>query len=137
MISADVVTPGGGVERREIHCPVRVVPGAGPRVEPEVRREMLLIETARVREQALERERVGDYRGAKEALHGIAYDVLSSPYASDARLRDEAEDLQAMADLVSPAAPMSAEDKKYLFQRAYESARSKSEGYKKINRKRP
>jgi Ca-activated chloride channel family protein len=137
VIRGDVLTLDGEVERREIQCPVRVLPGAGPKVEPEVRREMLLIETARAREEALERERRGDYHGVKHALHAVAEAIAASPYATDGRLMDEADDLRTMADLASPAAPMRAEDKKYLFQRAYESARSKGESYKKISRKKP
>ena len=127
------MTPTGAVERREITCPVRVVPGEGARVEPEVRREMLLLETARAREEALERERQGDHRGAAASLQTAAHQIRTSYYADDARLANEAADLEVLADSAF-LAPMSAMDKKYLFQRAHEAGRGRREAYKKVDR---
>jgi len=133
VIRADVLTPGGGVERREVTCPVRMVPGEGPRVEPEVRREMLLIQTARARETALTNERHGDFAAAADALRSVAYSVRESEVFLDDRLREEAEDLERMAAR-SIEGPMSLQDKKYLNQRAYEASRGKREAYKRVKR---
>jgi Ca-activated chloride channel family protein len=134
VIRADVLTHAGAVERREITCAVRVVPGEGPRVDPEVRRELLLLETARAREEALERESRGDYQGAAMSLGAVARCIRESSFADDERLSEEALDLGEMAAALG-SAPMSAMDKKYLYQRAHEAARGKKEAYKKIARK--
>jgi hypothetical protein len=96
---------------------------------------MLLLETARAREEALERERRGDHRGAAAALHAAAQEIRTSYYADDSRLADEAADMEVLAD-ASFAAPLSVMDKKYLYQRAHEAARSKKEGYKRFERPR-
>jgi hypothetical protein len=67
-VVAQVLTAGGGVEQQTLTLPIRLSPEAGGRVEPEVRKEVLLLEAARAREEALEAERRGDYRGGSETL---------------------------------------------------------------------
>jgi Ca-activated chloride channel family protein len=47
-IKADVLTEAGGVELHEIALPLTLSPEAGGRVEPEVRKEILLLDAARV-----------------------------------------------------------------------------------------
>jgi Ca-activated chloride channel family protein len=135
VIRGDVLSQDRSVERREITCAIRVVPGEGPRVDPEVRRELLLLESARAREEALEREGRGDYSGAAQALAVMAHRIEESQFADEERFADEARDLGELGRTAG-SAPMSAMDKKYLYQRAHESTRARSEAYKKITRMR-
>src|SRR5690606_1499303 len=51
-VTAHVLSAAGGVERQEIRLPIRASFSGGPRSDPEVRRELLLQEAARVREEA-------------------------------------------------------------------------------------
>ena len=133
-LSGDVLLPGGGVERREIDLPIRLSAADGPRVEPVVRRELLLQEAARAREEALERQGQGDYGGAADALRR-ASSKLREAGIEDAEVAEEASDLEAMSLRVGEGV-MADADAKYLFQRAYDVRRSKLEARERYRRGR-
>lgn len=117
VIAGDVLTADGGVERQVITLPVTLSAEEGARVEPEVRREMLLLEVARARREALDRRDRGDIDGAAGSLHAMTMRIhAAAPH--DAELRQEAHELDALAadfaaDTVSEA------DRKYMYHRAY------------------
>lgn len=60
-VRAHVLTEKGGVELQEIRLPVEVSLAGGPRVDPEVRREMLLQEAARARDDARKAQQEGNF----------------------------------------------------------------------------
>ena len=77
-VTAHVVTEAGGVELHEIDLPMTLSPEEGGKVEPEVRKEILLLEAARVRREALDARERGDYAAAAEALRGYSACVEAS-----------------------------------------------------------
>jgi Ca-activated chloride channel homolog len=126
VVRGDVLRADGGMERREVRLKVRVAEGGGAVTQPEVRRELLLLEAARVREQALEDRRRGDMDGVGMRLRETAARLATAAAGTAERevLDEEAQDLSAMAerfdrDLVTEA------DAKYLYQRSYATAQSK------------
>ena len=132
-LHADVLESGGGIIHRETTLPVVLDAEGGARVDPEVRRETLLLDAADAREQALERQDRGDYGGAAEVLREARMKLRESGFDDDARLAEEAADLQGMADRVAEA-PMSPADRKYMSQRAYDSSRARGASYRRISR---
>ncbi|MFW6201034.1 MAG: vWA domain-containing protein [Gemmatimonadota bacterium] len=121
LVTAHVVTADGGVERREIELPITLSPEEGGSVEPEVRREMLLLEAAKAREGALERRGRGDFDGAREVLDSTARtlnDLLVAEDGADDELAEEIDDLRAMAKRFEEQSVTEA-DAKYLYQRTY------------------
>jgi Ca-activated chloride channel homolog len=134
VVRGDVLTPGGGVEHREISCALRMTGGEGPRVEEVVRREMLLVDTARARDEALRREEAGDFAGAAGVLRKAAEAIRALGFDEDERLGDEARDLEGMAARADRG-PMTPLDRKYLHQRSHEAARSKPNAFLRIRRK--
>ena len=115
-VTADVLT-SDGVEHRVITLPVRVDPGEGARIDPEVRREMLLLEAARARREALELRERGDHDAAADKLSAM-HDLLLSVGIDDPELREEASDLGNMSASMALYDLMPA-DEKYMYQRAY------------------
>jgi Ca-activated chloride channel homolog len=125
-VVAQILTPGGGVEQQTISLPVTLSPVAGGKVEPEVRREVLLVEAARVREEALRQREAGDWDGASRALYSAARTIRESGLA-DELAAEEAADLETSAALFERQA-VEERDVKYMKQRAYSSMRSRHEG---------
>ena len=131
-LTAHVVTDDGGIERQEIRMPIRASLAEGPRTDPEVRRELLLQEAARAREEAYDAQRTGDYGRARDLLRGAA-SKLEDLGPADAELAEEVEDLSVMADRfdedrVSPA------DTKYLYQRGYARSTNQAKTSRAIGR---
>lgn len=123
VVSAQVLTPGGGVDRREIRLPIRASLAGGPKVDPEVRREILLQDAARARDEAREARERGDFDGAGRRLDEAA-ERLTAFDPADPQLREEAEDLQAMAARFHTGTVNEA-DAKYLYQRSYTTSTSR------------
>ena len=127
-ISAHVLTDAGGVELQEITFPVIANLTAEGHVEPEVRREMLLLDAAKAREDALRLRDEGDFGGAASVLREISSALAAAPpdYGDDvaAELREQSADLLVMAEAFA-AECVSEEDAKYLAQRAYNVHRGK------------
>lgn len=133
-VTADVLT-STGIERQEIHLPIRASLAAGPHVEPEVRRELLLLEAAKAREEARKAQQQGDLDGAARSLHEVAECIM--PYADDdACLAEELLDLRLMEDRFGAGAADAA-DAKYLRQRSYAAATSRPGNLRSISRVRP
>jgi Ca-activated chloride channel family protein len=122
-VTAHVVKTGGSIERQEIRLPIRASLAAGPRVDPEVRRELLLPEAARAREEAYRAHRRGDDAAAGAVLREAALELRDFD-RDDAALAEEVADLEAMARLFEDGAACEA-DTKYLFQRSYATTRSR------------
>lgn len=133
LIAADVLTADGGVERQVVTLPVTFSREAGAHVDPEVRREMLLLEAARVRRDALERRSRGDFDGAADSLRALKR-TISAAAPDDVELLEEAEELGALADTFSAHA-VSEADQKYMYHRAYNSMTGRRKKDELIRRK--
>jgi hypothetical protein len=126
------------VERQEITFPIISRLTSAGHAEPEVRREMLLLDAAKVREEALRMRDDGDLGGAAAALREMATALSASPAACGdlgSALREQADDLADMAARFD-AETVSEEDAKYLAQRAYNAHRGKRLYEAKLARRR-
>ena len=133
-VTAHVITAEGGVELHEIVVPVTLSPEAGGKAEPEVRKEILLVEAARRRQEALEARDRGDYASGAQSLREMRAMVLSSPFAEhDPAVREELADLESMAASFD-AHQVSDADVKYMKQRAYSAHRSRRESVERYRR---
>jgi len=121
-VIAQVLT-AGGVELETIRLPITLTPEEGGRVEPEVRREVLLQQAARARRDAETAEAAGDLTRGCVVLNEAA-SVLEEHAGDDAELREELADLRLMA-LRFAHREVDASDLKYLKQRVYANARSR------------
>jgi Ca-activated chloride channel homolog len=131
---ADVLTADGGIERQEITLPIASALSPDGHSEPEVQREVLLLDVARAREEALRRRDQGDAGGAEVMLREVAFSIRSSGIDAP-QIAEQAEDLVAMADLMRDQSFTVAEEK-YMSQRAYNVHRSKRAYEEKLRRKR-
>jgi Ca-activated chloride channel family protein len=131
-VTAHVITEAGDVELHEIILPLTLSPEQGGKTEPEVRKEILLLHAARLREDALAARDRGEYFMASESLRSYRY-RLDESGLDDAELREEARDLEAIADSFD-AASVTASDVKYMKQRAYTRNRSRSNQVRRFKR---
>ncbi|MDP2955035.1 MAG: VWA domain-containing protein [Longimicrobiales bacterium] len=131
-VTAHVITAEGGVELHEITVPVTLSPEEGGRAEPEVRKEILLVEAARLRQEALQARERGDYQGAAHMLRSYAPAVQQSGI-QDADVEEELRDLESSA-LSFDQQHLSAGDVKYMKQRAYSAHRSRRESVDRYRR---
>lgn len=133
-VTAHVITAEGGVELQEITIPVTLSPEEGGKAEPEIRKEILLVEAARRRQEALEARDRGDYAAGGRSLREMHATLAASPLADyDPAVREELEDLQAMA-MSFDEQQLSAADIKYMKQRAYSAHRSRREQIERYRR---
>ncbi len=116
VVSAQVVA-AAGIAQSDIRLPLSISLADGPRIDPEVRKEMLYLDAARAREQAIEHYRAGDAPAAASALHASFACFAASPY-TDAGLEEEQQDLQEMAQQFA-SLEVGERDAKYLYQRAH------------------
>jgi Ca-activated chloride channel homolog len=116
-VEADVLTPDGAVEHHVIRLPITVSAAEGARTEPEVRRELLLLEAAKARRDALELRERGEYDSAAKMLRALR-DKLEALGVADSELQDEAADLDAVAASFA-ASHVSEADRKYMSHLAY------------------
>jgi Ca-activated chloride channel homolog len=123
VVAGDVVTADGGVERHVITLPVMLSPDEGARVEPEVRREMLLLAAARARTDALAMRERGDFDDAANILRETAR-KLREAGLDDAQLAEHASDLAVLSESFA-AHMVSDADRKYMHQRAYNARRGR------------
>jgi Ca-activated chloride channel family protein len=131
-VTAHVLTGNGGVERREIRLPIRASLSGGPKTDPEVRRELLLQEAARARDEARTAREEGDFDRASRRLGEVSANLRAYGPA-DAQLREEAEDLQQMAERFRTDQVTEA-DAKYLYQRSYAASTSRGGAVDAISR---
>ncbi|HEX2166980.1 MAG TPA: VWA domain-containing protein [Longimicrobiales bacterium] len=134
VVSGDVLLEDGRVERQTITLPVTLSHEAA-HIEPEVRRELLLLETARARREALERRERGDFDGAADVLN-VARSKLREAGLDDAELMEEQEDLRLMEQSLASSTFMEA-DAKYMHQRAYNSSTGRRKKDELIRRMKP
>jgi Ca-activated chloride channel family protein len=137
VVTAHVLTDAGGVERQEITFPVVSRLTAAGHAEPEVRREMLLLDAAKACEDALRLRDEGDMDGAAGVLRCMSAALAAAPAHDDeasAELREQALDLEDMARQFV-AEEVSALDAKYMAQRAYNAHRGKRAYEAKLSRR--
>ncbi len=138
-LTAHVLTEGGGVERQEIVFPIVTRLSAAGHAEPEVRREMLLLDAAKAREDALRMRDEGDFGGAASMLRAMSMKMAIAPqqlgpeFAME--LREQAVDLEDVAKQFA-LSDVTEEDAKYLAQRAYNAHRSKRAYEAKLSRRK-
>ena len=130
-VTAHVITEGGGVELHEITLPVTLSPEEGGKAEPEIRKEILLVEAARLRQEALQARERGDYVSASSSLR--SFRSSAGPYTADADVGEEVRDLEAMA-MSFDEQHLSPSDIKYMKQRAYSAHRSRRESLDRYRR---
>ncbi len=123
-VAGHVIRSDGGVEHRVVSLPVRLRVGEAPRVDAEVQQTVLLLEGARARDEALERQARGDWQGAVGVLRKArnAFQELGDSPEADR----EAQDLDLMASRVEEHAGFDALDLKYMKQRAWDDRRSRA-----------
>jgi Ca-activated chloride channel homolog len=131
---ADVLIADGGVERQEITLPIASALSAEGHAEPEVQREVLLLDAARAREEALRRRDEGDLGGAESVLRMAALSFHDAEVGMP-EIAEHARDLEAMADMMRQQSFTVAEEK-YMAQRAYNVHRGKRAYEEKLRRKR-
>jgi Ca-activated chloride channel homolog len=134
-VEADVIAPDGSVTHQVIRLPVSVSAEEGARVDPDVRRELLLLEAAKARQDAVELRERGDYDGAAQALHAAREKLLACDMA-DAGLDEEAADLGGVAASLA-AHDTSESHRKYLIQRTYNASTGRKSKDRLIRRQKP
>ncbi|HSJ13124.1 MAG TPA: VWA domain-containing protein [Longimicrobiales bacterium] len=134
LVTADVIT-AEGIDHRTIALPISASLAEGPRVDAEVRRELLLLESARARRDAVRAQRAGDYDTAHTLLATMEARLRASDYAGDVQVAEDAADLQLVAEQIG-AGPAAEPDLKYLQQRAYNRASSRALKDELIRRQR-
>ena len=127
-LSADVLTPQGGVEHRTSHLPIASSLEGQQNLEPAVEYAVLLARTARAREEAARRQRAGESEAAEQLMQAAQQDTLDSPILHDerfaARLQESARDLSDLATKYRQRT-FSELDAKYQMQRGYNTRRGK------------
>jgi hypothetical protein len=132
--TADVFTPEGNLEKQTVTLPVKLSPVEGGHAEASVRKELLHLEAARARREALRDWERGDYEGGRSKLRGVSLGIMNAPYL-DAELREESEDLAMMADK-SEDVGVSVADEKYMYHRARWAGHSKRRAAERVSRVR-
>lgn len=131
-VTAQVLTAEGGVELETTSLPITLSPEAGGKVEPEVRREALLLEAAKAREEALEDSHRGDYEAGRRKLRDVV-ERLEAHDMDDPTLREEIEDLK-MTEGLFRAREVHSDDVKYMKQRSYLSTVSRPSMKERLRR---
>lgn len=134
VVRAQVLMEDGSIEQQEVTLPVKLCPVEGGSAEPTVRKELLHLQAARERRQALEDWERGDFEGARQRLEDFGVGIMDSPYADD-ELREEAADFGRMAAR-SAAHLVSEEDRKYMHLREHWATHSKRKAAERVSRVR-
>lgn len=134
VVEAHVLTAEGDVVRRTVSIPVRSPLARAGQAEPVVREELLLLRTARAREESLRRRNAGDAVGAAAVLNVMVAELRASPLAGNERVAEQADDLAALATWLAEGAFGMAEAK-YAAQRAYNVRRGKGLYEEKLRRR--
>jgi len=131
-VEAHVLTAEGGLERRTVALPISLTPEAGGRVDQEVRSEVVLLEAAKAREEALEAQKRGDWRAGMATLNEASA-MLRERSEYDPRVAEELDDLEQSAAQFA-AEELSSADIKYMKQRSYSSRSSRREQLERYRR---
>lgn len=129
-VSGQVLTAGGGVEQEEVRFVVRTPLHAAGHAEPEVRRQVLLADAARAREEALRLRRSGDFDGAATMCREAARRLEVEP-----TMVNEVLELREAASAFEDGA-FSAADAKYHQARASSARRGRERYDAKLRRPR-
>ncbi len=122
LLDATMIGEDGSVKQQQIIVAITTSLEEGPVSNPEVRRELLLLEAAEMRTQALHEQRRGDYDSAAARLSIMAIKLRASGIEA-ARVREEADDLELMSQQLREKQWTAREDK-YMYQRVYDSSRA-------------
>lgn len=137
VVKATVLRADGTISAEELALPIEVSRAGGAHVDPEVRREVLLLQAARAREAALRARERGDDAGAAAMLRDLGASLAASPMClEDLEVAEEAADLQQLADRAATHG-VSEADAKYLFQRAHDASRGARSRSRLISRRKP
>lgn len=123
-ITADVLTADGGVTHQLVTVPIRSPLSSSGHRDPVVQEELLLVKTARAREESLRRREDGDNDGASHVLREMASELRACAAPDSELLVEQVSDLEAMAERLDEAT-FDAADAKYVAQRAYNAHRAK------------
>lgn len=133
-VTADVLTADGGVTHQVVTIPVRSPLSATGHSDPTVQEELLLVKTARAREESLRRREEGDVDGAGNVLREMAAELRACAAPESPLVSEQAEDLDSMAARLEES-QFDAADAKYLAQRAYNTHRAKRQYEEKLRRR--
>jgi hypothetical protein len=131
-VRGHVVTEDGGVERQRVDLPIRIRPGEGPLVSPEVEKVRVLLEAASAREEADRLREGGDWERAARLLRQAA-DRIEVKIPRDPEGAAESRTLRALADRMA-SGEFEARDRKYMMQEVYDRSRSKWEAAQRYRR---
>lgn len=133
-VRAHVLAADGGVELQTVDLPITFHPVEGGSVEPEVRREVLLVAAARARQEALEARDRGDWDAARARLEEVL--EKGRPLADDPEVAEELRDLEATAQRFL-VREVDEADVKYMKQRSYSTHRSRRGTLDSFSRESP
>ena len=133
-VEAHVLTAGGGVTRQVVELPIRSPLSRDGHREPTVQEELLLVRTAKAREESLRRRNAGDADGASHVLRAMVSQLRSADSAGSPLVAEHAADLEAMASKIESSS-FDAADAKYVAQRANNTHRAKRQYEEKLQRK--
>ncbi len=137
-LEAAVLGEDGSVKQQEIVLSITTSLADGPVTNPEVRREMLLLEAARVRSEVLQDQQSGNYDIAAQKMRAMSQ-KLREAGIEDVQVVEEAADLEHMA-AQSKAETWTVRETKYMYQRSYDSSRAmraKAEHIARTKRPKP
>ncbi len=150
-LEGHVLLPDGGIEKLTLTVPITVDREHGAVAHPEVRREMILLQAARAREEAVRDRREGRFDDGARKLREVAERLaplaeaaavgddpdLAADLADDLadELADELADLRDMAARFEDAR-VSEADAKYMRMRSYSLESSKPAAAEMIREKR-
>jgi Ca-activated chloride channel homolog len=122
VLRAAVLRDDGSIELQEVSLPIATSIEDGPIVNPEVRRELLLLEVARLRTDVNADQHRGNYEGAATKLKEMSA-KLRAAGIDDPIVLEEAADLEVMASHLEERT-WSAAETKYMAQRSYDAGRA-------------
>jgi hypothetical protein len=122
VVRGTVLKENGAIEVQEVTMPITTSIEDGPVTNPEVRRELLLLEVAKLRTEVLADQRRGDYSAASAKLKHMAA-RLREGGLNDEQVSEEASDLEMMSAQLAERV-WSVADTKYMSQRVYDSSRA-------------
>lgn len=133
-VHAHVLTEEGGIEIHTINLPISVSLEEGGRVDPTVRKEMVILEAADARAKALEATRDGRHDEGSEYLRASIRKLEGIDDAdSDGVVAEELADLKVMEALVV-SEELQEQDVKYMKQRMYDAHRGRDSAKGRIRR---
>lgn len=122
VLRGAVLREDGSIELQEVALPISTSIEDGPITNPEVRRELLLLEVAKLRTEVVADQQRGDYAEASRKLKEMSA-RLREAGMDDQAIGEEAADLEGMASHLDQRTWSLAETK-YMAQRSYDASRA-------------